>query len=55
MEINSEPSVERIPGANARTVPGVGHVPMYDDPGRVTANILGVTGPVDAAAQGVFT
>jgi hypothetical protein len=29
-------------------------VPIYDDPERVVANILGVTGPVDAAEQIVY-
>jgi pimeloyl-ACP methyl ester carboxylesterase len=39
---------ERIVGAEAMTVEGVGHVPMLDDPGRVVASILEVTTPVDA-------
>jgi pimeloyl-ACP methyl ester carboxylesterase len=30
-------------------IPGVGHVPMYDDPQAVAAEILAVTSRVDAA------
>jgi pimeloyl-ACP methyl ester carboxylesterase len=37
------PFVARIGGAEATTVPGVGHVPMYDDPARIAADILEVT------------
>jgi pimeloyl-ACP methyl ester carboxylesterase len=33
------------------TVPGVGHVPMYDDPERVAASIVEVTRRVDAAQR----
>ena len=46
---------ERIVGAEATTVPGVGHVPMLDDPARVVASILDVTTPVDVAAGRVAT
>jgi pimeloyl-ACP methyl ester carboxylesterase len=46
-----EPLVERIHGASVTVVRGVGHVPIYDNPGQVIANILGVTGLVDAAGQ----
>ena len=46
---------ERIVGAEATTVPGVGHVPMLDEPGRVVASILDVTTPVDVAAGRVAT
>jgi pimeloyl-ACP methyl ester carboxylesterase len=46
-----EPFVARIPGAVATFVSGVGHVPMYDDPEQLVANILAVTGPVDTADQ----
>ena len=46
-----EPFVERIHGAEATTVPGVGHVPMYDDPARIVANILDVTSRVDAPTR----
>ncbi|HRH85239.1 MAG TPA: alpha/beta fold hydrolase [Rubrivivax sp.] len=37
------PFVERIGGAEATTVAGVGHVPTYDDPARIAASILEVT------------
>jgi pimeloyl-ACP methyl ester carboxylesterase len=47
-----EPFVARIQGAVATFVSGVGHVPMYDDPEQLVANILAVTGPVDAADPG---
>ena len=43
------PFVERIRPVDATTVPGVGHVPMYDDPARVVASILEVTQRADAA------
>jgi pimeloyl-ACP methyl ester carboxylesterase len=48
-----EPFVTRIQGADARTVAGVGHVPMYDDPEQIIANILDVTGAVDAARTAI--
>lgn len=35
---------ERIPRASYTTLPGVGHVPMVDDPGLVAGTILAVTG-----------
>lgn len=41
---------ERIVGVEETTVEGVGHVPMLDEPARVTASILDVTTRVDAAA-----
>ena len=41
---------ERILGAEETTVEGVGHVPMLDDPARVTASILDLTTPVDRSA-----
>lgn len=44
------PFVERIHGAAVSVIRGVGHVPIYDDPDQVVADILGVTGPADAAA-----
>ena len=46
-----EPFVERIHGAEVMVVPGVGHVPVYDDPEQVVGSILAVTGRVDAAAM----
>jgi pimeloyl-ACP methyl ester carboxylesterase len=39
-----QPLVERIHGANVTVVRSAGHVPIYDDPEQVAANILGVTG-----------
>lgn len=36
--------VERIPGAELIRVPGIGHVPTYDDPEGVARLILEVTG-----------
>ena len=42
-----QPFVERIHGAEMTMVRGVGHVPMYDDPEQVVANILEVTNKVD--------
>lgn len=44
-----EPFVARIQGADLHIVAGVGHVPMYDDPEQIVANILDVTGAVEAA------
>lgn len=44
-----QPFVERIHGAEMTIVRGVGHVPMYDDPEQVVANILEVTNKVDTA------
>jgi len=35
---------ERIPRASIKTLPGVSHVPMIDDPGVVARTILAVTG-----------
>ena len=46
-----QPFVERIHGAETTIVRGVGHVPMYDDPEQVVANILDVTGRVDIAEE----
>jgi pimeloyl-ACP methyl ester carboxylesterase len=42
--------LERIPGAELVRLPGVGHVPMSDDPARVAELILQVTADVDGAA-----
>jgi pimeloyl-ACP methyl ester carboxylesterase len=42
--------LERIPGAELVRLPGVGHVPMSDDPARVAELILEVTTAVDRAA-----
>jgi pimeloyl-ACP methyl ester carboxylesterase len=42
------PMVERIAEVERMILPGVGHVPMYDDPEAVSAAILQVTAAVDA-------
>jgi len=41
------PVLERVDSAEATVVPGVGHVPMYDDPERVAVQILEVTTAAD--------
>ncbi|MFT3792253.1 MAG: alpha/beta fold hydrolase [Rudaea sp.] len=43
------PFVERIDGAELVRMPGVGHVPMYDDPALVAETILAVTRRVDGS------
>jgi pimeloyl-ACP methyl ester carboxylesterase len=43
------PLLDRVPGAEFVVMPGVGHVPMYDDPLLVSTTILEVTLAVDAA------
>jgi pimeloyl-ACP methyl ester carboxylesterase len=42
------PMCERVPVAEFRTLPGVGHVPMPDDPALVARTILEVTRAADA-------
>jgi pimeloyl-ACP methyl ester carboxylesterase len=42
--------LERLPGAELIRLPGVGHVPMSDDPAGVAELILEVTAAVDGAA-----
>jgi pimeloyl-ACP methyl ester carboxylesterase len=42
------PMLAAIPGAELVTMPGVGHVPTYDDPGLVVDTILAVTSPPTA-------
>ncbi|OSC31600.1 alpha/beta hydrolase [Mycobacterium vulneris] len=44
-----EAMIERLPGAELVRLPGVGHVPMSDDPTRVAKLILEVTHSVDNA------
>lgn len=41
-----------VPNAEFTTLPGLGHVPMYDDPHLVARTVLEVTTPVDTAAAG---
>jgi pimeloyl-ACP methyl ester carboxylesterase len=43
--------VALVPNAQLRIMPGVGHVPMYDDPALVARTILEVTQATDAADQ----
>lgn len=43
------PIIAALPHAEATVIPGVGHVPMYDDPQAVADQILEVTSRVDAA------
>jgi pimeloyl-ACP methyl ester carboxylesterase len=43
------PMLETVPGAEFRMLPGVGHVPMYDDPRLVARTILETTTTVDSA------
>jgi pimeloyl-ACP methyl ester carboxylesterase len=43
------PIVAALPAAETAVIAGVGHVPMYDDPEAVAAQILDVTSRVDAA------
>ena len=38
---------ELVPDAEWVTLPGVGHVPMYDDPGLVVRTVLELTASVD--------
>ncbi|MGI8814455.1 MAG: alpha/beta fold hydrolase [Pseudonocardia sp.] len=45
------PMRAKVPGAEFITLPGVGHVPMSDDPRLVARTILEMTGAVDDAAQ----
>jgi pimeloyl-ACP methyl ester carboxylesterase len=44
------PLLERVPGAELVMLPGVGHVPMSDDPALVANTILEVTAAVAAPA-----
>lgn len=46
------PFVAGIPHAELIQLPGVGHVPMYDDPDLVVRTVLEFTSRVDAMAQG---
>jgi pimeloyl-ACP methyl ester carboxylesterase len=47
---HGRPLLDRVSQAEFVVMPGVGHVPMYDDPVLVAATILEVTLAVDAAA-----
>jgi pimeloyl-ACP methyl ester carboxylesterase len=48
-ERHGRPLLAAIPNAELVRLPGVGHVPMYDDPPLVTSTILEVTRAVDVA------
>jgi pimeloyl-ACP methyl ester carboxylesterase len=49
LERYGHPLVANVPGAELSILPGVGHVPMFDDPGLVTRTILEVAAAADAA------
>ncbi|MFI7000111.1 alpha/beta fold hydrolase [Nocardia sp. NPDC050175] len=49
VDVNGRIARERIPQAHFEILPGVGHVPMIDDPALVAATILATTG---VAAKG---
>ena len=44
-------TVVLMPGAELVRVPGIGHVPMYDEPAEVARLILEVTAACDAAEE----
>jgi pimeloyl-ACP methyl ester carboxylesterase len=46
-----KPMLARLPGAELTLLPGVGHIPMFDDPVGVARNILDVTTAADRARQ----
>ena len=46
LPVEAHGKTERIPQASIKTLPGVSHVPMIDDPGLVARTILAVTGAV---------
>jgi len=48
-ERNGLPLLESVPGAELVRLPGVGHVPMSDEPEEIARLILEVTGAVDRA------
>lgn len=45
------PLAEKVSGAEVIMLPGVGHVPMYDDPALVVRTILEVTTVVDGGSR----
>jgi pimeloyl-ACP methyl ester carboxylesterase len=45
------PMRELVPGAEFSLLPGIGHLPMYDDPRLVARTVLELTSVVDAANQ----
>jgi pimeloyl-ACP methyl ester carboxylesterase len=44
LPVEAHGKTERIPQASIKTLPGVSHVPMIDDPGLVARTILAATG-----------
>jgi pimeloyl-ACP methyl ester carboxylesterase len=46
---HGRPLLDRVPQAEFVVMPGVGHMPVYDDPLLVTSTILEVTLAVDTA------
>ncbi|UTI65401.1 alpha/beta fold hydrolase [Paraconexibacter antarcticus] len=50
LERYGRPLVANVPGAELTILPGVGHVPMFDDPELVARNILEVAAAADAKA-----
>jgi len=44
LPVEAHGKTERIPQASIKTLPGVSHVPMIDDPGLVARTILAGTG-----------
>jgi pimeloyl-ACP methyl ester carboxylesterase len=49
LERYGRPLVANVPGAELTILPGVGHVPMFDDPALVTRTILEVAAAADRA------
>ena len=49
IELNAPVARQRLPQADFVVLPGVGHVPMIDDPERVARTILQTTGSTEAA------
>jgi pimeloyl-ACP methyl ester carboxylesterase len=45
------PLMDRLPGAELIRLDGIGHVPMWDDPGEVARQILEVSAACDAAGD----
>jgi pimeloyl-ACP methyl ester carboxylesterase len=46
-----QPLIDRLPGAELLRVAGIGHVPMYDEPGEVARLILEVAASCDAPEE----
>ena len=50
LEVNGENARKLVPGAEWSVLPGVGHVPMFDDPAGVARTIVDHVRSVEAAA-----